>query len=78
MLLFKKKYYLFVENTRDFNLNLIKIRGKFHIIYRNIKSKEKIDTLRVYRNNCKKNNIMMRLWVMPYHFQFLIKHKDVY
>tara|TARA_A100001011_G_scaffold307794_1_gene323195 strand:- start:157 stop:732 length:576 start_codon:yes stop_codon:yes gene_type:complete len=57
MLLFKKKYYLFVENTRDFNLNLIKIRGKFHIIYRNIKSKEKIDTLRIYRNNCKKNGI---------------------
>ena len=57
MLVFKKKYYLFVQNTRDLNLNLIKIRGKFNIIYRNLKSKEKIETLRIYRNNCKKNGV---------------------
>ena len=25
----KKKYYLFIENTREFNLNLIKIKNKF-------------------------------------------------
>ena len=55
MLVFKKKYYLFVENTRDLNLNLIKIRGKFNIIYRNLISKEKIENLKTYRNNCKKH-----------------------
>ncbi len=57
MLLLKKKYYLFIENTRDFDLNLIKIRGKFNIIYRNIISREKIENLKNYRNNCKKNGI---------------------
>ena len=57
MLMFKKKYYLFVENTRDFNLNLIKIRDKFNIIYRNLIYKEKIEILKTYRNKCKRNGI---------------------
>ena len=57
MLMFKKKYYLFVENTREFNLNLIKIRKKFNIIYRNQITKEKIEDLLIYRKNCKKNGI---------------------
>ena len=46
MLILKKKYYLFIENTREFNLNLIKIKNKFNIIYRNKTSKEKIQDLR--------------------------------
>ena len=41
MLVLKKKYYLFVENTTKFNFNLIKIRKKFNIIYRNQINKEK-------------------------------------
>ena len=57
MLVLKKKYYLFVENTREFNLNLIKIRKKFNIIYRNQNSMEKIDDLIKFRKNCKKNSI---------------------
>ena len=57
MLVFKKKYYLFVENTREFNLNLIKIREKFNIIYRNQTNKEKIEVLKNFRKNCKKNGI---------------------
>ena len=57
MLVLKKKYYLFVENTRDINLNLIKIRGKFNVIYRNLISKEKIETLKIFKNNCKKYGI---------------------
>ena len=57
MLMFKKKYYLFVENTRDFNLNLIKIRDKFNIIYRNLINVEKIEILKTYRNKCKRNGI---------------------
>ena len=57
MLVLKKNYYLFIENTREFNLNLIKIRKKFNIIYRNQKNKESIEDLRIYRNNCKKNGI---------------------
>ena len=34
MSIHKKNYYLFIENTKEFNLNLIKIRNKFNIIYR--------------------------------------------
>ena len=53
----KKKYYLFVENTRELNLNLIKIRKKFNIIYRNQITNEKIEDLISFRNNCKRNGI---------------------
>ncbi len=57
MMMLKKKYYLFVENTREFNLDCIKIRKKFNIIYRNQNTKEKIQDLLNYRNNCKKYGI---------------------
>ena len=57
MLMFKKKYYLFVENTRDLNLDLIKKRDKFNIIYRNLINKEKIRILKTFRDKCKRNGI---------------------
>ena len=57
MLVLKKNYYLFVENTREFNLNLIKIRKKFNIIYRKTVAKENIQNLIDFRKNCKKNGI---------------------
>ncbi len=57
MLILKKKYYLFIENTREFNLNLIRIKNKFNIIYRNQTTKEKVQDLKIYRKNCKKNGV---------------------
>lgn len=57
MLVLKKKYYLFIENTREFNLNLIKKRNKFNIIYRSLKTNEKIEDIRIFRKDCKKNGI---------------------
>ena len=57
MLMFKKKYYLFIDNTREFNLNLIKKRKKFNVIYRNQGNKEKIEALEVFRNNCRRNGV---------------------
>ena len=57
MLVLKKKYYLFLENTREFNLNVIKIRKKFNIVYRNQTTKEKFEDLINYRRNCKKKGI---------------------
>tara|TARA_Y100000996_G_scaffold391992_1_gene354394 strand:- start:302 stop:877 length:576 start_codon:yes stop_codon:yes gene_type:complete len=57
MFVFKKSYYLFIENTRILNLNLIKIRKKFNIIYRNLKFKEQIKDLSDFRRSCKKNGI---------------------
>ena len=49
-----KKILLILENTREFNLDLIKIKNKFNIILRNQKNKEKIKDLINFRNNCKK------------------------
>ena len=57
MLVLKKKYYLFVENTREFNFNLIKVRNKFNIIYRNNNNEEKIEDLLNFRKKCKKKSI---------------------
>ena len=57
MLVLKKNYYLFVDNTREFNLNLIKIRNKFNIIYRNPTTKENIENLINFRKKCKKNGV---------------------
>ena len=57
MLAFKKKYYLFIDNTREFNLNIIKIRKKFSIIYRNKSHKEKIEDLVNFRKICKKKTV---------------------
>ena len=57
MFAFKKKYYLFVENTRILNLNLIKIRKKFNIIYRNLGSKEQMKEISNFRKDCKRNGV---------------------
>ena len=57
MFIFKKKYYLFIENTREFKLDLIKIKNKFNIILRKQNNKEKIEDLINFRNSCKKKGI---------------------
>ena len=57
MFISKKKYYLFIENTRDLNLNLIKIRNKFIIIYRNHNKLEKISEIKNFRKKCKEKGI---------------------
>ena len=57
MMILKKKYYLFIENTREFNLDNIKIREKFNIIYRNQNTKENIQNLLSYRKDCRKYGI---------------------
>ena len=57
MSIHKKNYYLFIENTRDFNLSLIKIRNKFNIIYRNQNKNENIKDLFEFRKNCKKRGV---------------------
>ena len=64
MLMLKKKYYLFIENTREFNFNLIKIRKKFNIIYRNQNSKEKIDDLKNLEKIVRKAGIIFILLII--------------
>ncbi len=57
MSIHKKNYYLFIENTKEFNLNLIKIRNKFNIIYRSQNENENLKDLFEFRKNCKKRGI---------------------
>ena len=59
MFIIKKKYYLIIENTKDIKLNNIKKKNKFTIIYRNDKTKEKIDDLNRFRAECKKKKIKL-------------------
>ena len=56
MFIFKKKYYLFLENTRSFNLDLVKTRYKLVIIYRNQDSKESIAQIKNYAKLCRNTN----------------------
>ena len=57
MFIIKKKYYLIIENTKDIKLNNIKKKNKFIIIYRNDKTKEKIDALYKFKAACKNKKI---------------------
>jgi len=57
MFIFKRKYFLYIENTKDIELENIKNRNKFIIIYRNQRNIEKIDELKNFRKKCKCKNI---------------------
>ena len=56
MFVLKNNYYLYIENTKIINLNLIKTRGKFTVIYRNNKL-DNFEELRSFRNKCKRKSI---------------------
>jgi len=57
MFAYKNTYYLYIENTQILNLNIIKIRNKFTIIYRNTAKREKIAKLIKFRLQCKQKGI---------------------
>ncbi len=57
MLVFKKRYYLIIENTKDVDLRYIKNRNKFTVIYRNFNKIENINYLKRFRKVCKAKNI---------------------
>ena len=57
MFVFKNKYFLIIENTKDINLRNIKLTNKFIIIYRNTGKKQNIDALFKFRRNCKLKKI---------------------
>ena len=58
MFAFKYKYYLYLENTKDFNLNLIKKRDKFIVIYRNNNNNEKLFDLKKFRRKCREKGVL--------------------
>ena len=57
MFVFKKKYFLIIENIKDIDLRNIKILNKFNIIYRNKIFPQKIDELMKFRMLCKSKRI---------------------
>ena len=57
MFIKKNKYYIYIENLRSINLNLIKIKNKFNIIYRNNLKKENINNIINFIKLCKKRDI---------------------
>ena len=57
MFVYKKKYFLIIENIKDIDLKNIKIFEKFIIIYRNQSKLINIEKLSIFRNNCKAKRI---------------------
>ena len=53
MFTFKKKYFVIINNTKDINLNKIRLNHKFFIVYRNKEKKEEIHKLLKFRMQCK-------------------------
>ena len=53
MFIYKKKYFLIIENINDINLSDIKRNNKFSIIYRNNKNITNIKDLLRFRKNCR-------------------------
>ncbi len=54
MFIKKNKYYIYIENLRSINLDLVKTKHKFNIIYRNNAKKEKINNIINFIKLCKK------------------------
>ena len=57
MFIIKNKYFLIIENIKDFNLKNIKKRNKFFIIYRNKNKIDKLSDLTSFRKQCKSKGI---------------------
>jgi len=57
MFIKKNKYYIYIENLRSINLDLIKTKNKFNLIYRNNIRKENVDNVINFIKMCKKKHI---------------------
>ena len=57
MIIQKNKYFLIIENIKDFDLENIKIKNKFFIIYRNNKKAEDLKDLLRFRQKCRSKAI---------------------
>tara|TARA_B100000780_G_scaffold277408_1_gene248048 strand:+ start:845 stop:1405 length:561 start_codon:yes stop_codon:yes gene_type:complete len=52
MFIIKSNYYLYIENTRNLDLNYIKNNKKISIIYRNNNIQENKEELNIFRKKC--------------------------
>ena len=57
MFIQKNKYYIYIENLKSVNLNLIKKKSKFSIVYRNNVKKENINNIINFIKICKNKYI---------------------
>ena len=57
MFIKKNKYYIYIENLSSINLNLIKTKGKFNLIYRSKSKNEKLRDIVNFAKICKKKCI---------------------
>ena len=57
MFAFKKKYYLFVENTKDIDFRKLKLFNKYIIIYRKQTVNENLDELLRFRKQCRTKRV---------------------
>ena len=59
MFIIKKYYYLYIENTKDININNIKKNKKIVLIYRNKGTKVNIQELIEFSKQCKKKEFKL-------------------
>ena len=52
MFIIKNNYYLYIENTKNIDLNYIKKSKKFTIIYRNNNTKERVEKVCNFKKQC--------------------------
>ena len=57
MFIIKKNYYLYIDNTKSFNLDLLKHSHKFSIIYRNSILSENIKQIIFFKKKCDRKKI---------------------
>ncbi len=59
MFIIKNNYYLYIENTKNIDLNYIKSRKKISIIYRNNNIQENKKDLLEFRKQCRKKGFKL-------------------
>ena len=57
MFIIKKNYYLYIDNTKSINLDLLKCSYKFSIIYRNSILSENIQKIILFKKKCDRKKI---------------------
>ena len=57
MFIIKKNYYLYIDNTKSINLDLLKRPNKYIIIYRNSSLNEDIKKIIFFRKKCSRKKI---------------------
>ena len=57
MFINKNKYYIYIESLRSINIDLIKTKSKFNLIYRNNLKKENTNKIIKFIKLCKKKYI---------------------